>query len=167
MLSYVSIGFLGLPMSVVIALAIAVSLTLLTGSTRFGRYLYAVGGNREASYLSGINIEKTVLTVFVIMGLIYGLAGIMAAARLDAVVPSTGSFLELEAIAAAVIGGVSLSGGTGSVHGALVGALLLTSIDNGMSLLNVSSFIQLVVKALLLLFAVWFDVTTRSKLAKV
>lgn len=163
LLAYMAGGFLGIPMAVVVALGVTVILTVVAGNTRFGRHLYAIGGSRSAAYLSGININGSVLLVFLIMGLVYGLAGILAAARLNAVAPSTGNYLELEAIAAAVIGGVSLSGGIGSIHGAVVGALLLTSIDNGLSLLNVSSFLQLVTKAQLLLFAVWFDVATRDR----
>ncbi len=161
-LLYAALGFRGIPMAVVIALLVAAVLTFITQGTVIGRQMYAIGGNREAAHLSGIDIRRTIFLSFLGMGAIYAVAGILTTARLNAVAPSVGEFLELEAIAAAVIGGVSLSGGIGTVYGALVGALLLVTVDNGMSLMNISSFIQLVVKGLLLGIAVLFDVSTRS-----
>jgi D-xylose transport system permease protein len=158
---YAALGFRGIPMAVVIALAVAGLLSFMALGTVFGRQIYAIGGNREAAHLSGINIRRNLFISFVIMGAVYGVAGVLTTARLNAIAPSAGQFLELEAIAAAVIGGVSLAGGIGTVYGALVGALLLVVVDNGMSLMDISSFIQLVVKGLLLGFAVLFDVTTR------
>lgn len=158
---YAALGFRGIPMAVVVALAMAGILSFVTLGTVFGRQLYAIGGNREAAFLSGINIRRNLFFSFVIMGVVYAVAGVLTTARLNAIAPAVGEFLELEAIAAAVIGGISLGGGIGTVYGAIVGALLLVVVDNGMSLMNVSSFIQLVVKALLLGFAVWFDIATR------
>ncbi|MGF1625340.1 MAG: sugar ABC transporter permease [Alphaproteobacteria bacterium] len=158
---YAALGFRGIPMAVVVALAVAAALSFVTLSTIFGRQLYAIGGNREAAFLSGIDIRRNLFFSFVIMGAIYAVAGVLTTARLNAIAPAVGQFLELEAIAAAVIGGISLGGGIGTVYGAIVGALLLVVVDNGMSLMNVSSFVQLVVKALLLGFAVWFDLATR------
>lgn len=160
-LLYPSLGYRGLPMAVAIALLVTGVLGFVTLGTTFGRKLYAIGGNREAAYLSGINIPRTIFISFVIMGAIYAIGGVLVTARLNAIAPSVGEFLELEAIAAAVIGGVSLGGGIGTVYGALTGAMLLVAVDNGMSLMNVSSFTQLVVKGLLLGFAVVFDVVTR------
>jgi D-xylose transport system permease protein len=158
---YAALGFRGIPMAVVVALAVAGTLSFVTLGTIFGRQLYAVGGNREAAFLSGIDIRRNLFYSFLIMGAIYAIGGVLTTARLNAIAPAVGEFLELEAIAAAVIGGISLSGGIGTVYGAIVGVLLLVVVDNGMSLLNVNSFIQLVVKALLLGFAVWFDLATR------
>ena len=158
---YVSLGFRGIPMAVVIALAVAGILSFVAMGTVFGRQMYAIGGNREAAHLSGINIRRNLFISFLIMGVIYAAGGVLTTARLNAIAPSSGEFLELEAIAAAVIGGVSLGGGIGTIYGALVGTLLLVVVDNGMSLMNISSFIQLVVKGLLLGFAVLFDVATR------
>lgn len=160
-LIYMAVGFRGIPMAVVVALAVAGLLSYIALHTRFGRQMYVIGGSREAAFFSGINTRNNVLFTFLLMGCIYAIGGILVTARLNAIAPATGEFLELEAIAAAVIGGVSLAGGIGSVHGAIIGALLLTSLDNGMSLMDVSSFLQLVTKAMLLLFAVLFDVATR------
>jgi D-xylose transport system permease protein len=158
---YIATGFRGIPMAVLVALLVAGVLSFIASHTRFGRQMYTIGGNREAAFLSGINIRNNILISFVLMGGLYSIGGILATARLNAISPAVGEFLELDAIAAAVIGGVSLSGGIGTVHGAIVGALLLTAVDNGLSLMNVSSFIQLVAKALLLGFAVLFDGLTR------
>jgi D-xylose transport system permease protein len=160
---YMALGFLGIPTAVVVALSVAAVLTFITMNTRFGRRAYAIGGNREASYLSGINIKNNVFIAFLVMGVIYGLGGILVSARLNAIPPNAGEFLELESIAAAVIGGISLSGGIGAVYGAIIGAVLLRGVENGMSLMNLSSFMQMVAKAMILLFAVWFDVTTRAR----
>jgi D-xylose transport system permease protein len=161
--TYMALGFLGIPTAAVVAIGVAAILTFITINTRFGRRAYAIGGNREASYLSGINIKKNVFIAFLIMGLIYGLGGILVSARLNAIPPNAGDFLELESIAAAVIGGISLSGGIGAIYGAIIGALLLRAVENGMSLMNLSSFIQMVAKALILLLAVRFDVSTRAR----
>ena len=162
-MAYMALGFLGIPTAVIVALGVAGILTFITMNTRFGRRVYSIGGNREASYLSGINIRNNVFIAFLIMGLIYGLGGILVSARLNAIPPNAGDFLELESIAAAVIGGVSLSGGVGAIYGAIVGAVLLRGVENGMSLMNLSSFLQMVAKANILLFAVWFDVATRRR----
>ncbi len=163
---YAALGFRGIPMAIIVAMAVAGGLAFLTMGTVFGRQMYAIGGNREAAHLSGINIRRTLFVSFVIMGGIYAVAGVLTTARLNAIAPSVGEFLELEAIAAAVIGGVSLGGGIGTIFGAIIGALLLVAVDNGMSLMNISSFIQLVVKGLLLGFAVLFDVMTRPGRAR-
>jgi D-xylose transport system permease protein len=163
LLAYMALGFLGLPTAVVVAMAVVAVLTFVTMNTRFGRRAYAIGGNREASYLSGINIRDNVFVAFLIMGLIYGLGGILFSARLNAIPPNAGDFLELESIASAVIGGVSLAGGIGAVYGSTIGAILLRGVENGMSLMNLSSFVQMVAKAVILLLAVWFDVATRRR----
>lgn len=160
-LLYGALGFRGIPMAIVVALAIALLLGFVLQNTKFGRQMYVIGGSREAAFFSGINIRNNIFFTFALMGCIYAVGGILSTARLNAIAPSMGQFLELDAIAAAVIGGVSLAGGVGTVHGAIIGALLLTTVDNGMSLMNVSSFLQLVVKAILLGAAVLFDVATR------
>jgi D-xylose transport system permease protein len=125
--------------------------------TKFGRNAYLVGANREAAVLAGISLGRQLMLGFILMGFLYGVAGVLITARLGAATASSGLFLELDAIAGAVIGGTSLRGGIGSVPGAIAGAVLLTTIDNGMSILNVSSFLQMVVKGLVLLFALAFD----------
>lgn len=165
-LAWAAWGFRGLPMAVVIMGAVVLVLTWVMRYTTFGRSLYALGGNREASRLAGLNIGRSILISFCIMGVLYGIAGVLLTARLNGAPPNTGLYLELDAIAAAVIGGASLAGGIGTVPGALVGALLLTTLDNGMSLMNVSSFLQLVVKGFVLLLAVWLDVASRRRRAR-
>ena len=129
----------------------------MASKTRFGRRVYAVGGNREAALLAGINVTRITFLTFLLMGAFYGLAGLVLAARLNGAPPGGAPFLELDAIAAAVIGGVSLRGGVGLVINALLGALLLAAINNGLSLMNVPTFYQLVVSGLILIIAVFLD----------
>jgi D-xylose transport system permease protein len=136
---------------------IGVILWLLMARSKFGRNAYLIGSNREAAVLSGINLGRELFWAFVLMGALYGVAGVLVTARLGASTPSAGTFMELDAIAGAVIGGTSLRGGVGTTTGAMIGAVLLTTIDNGMSILDVSSFLQLVVKGMVLLLALAFD----------
>lgn len=150
---WVVTGFQGIPMAVVFLAVVIASLSLAMKWTVFGRYAYVVGSNREAARRAGISTHRQIIRAFVVMGALYGLGGVLVTARLAASTPSTGVYLELDAIAAAVLGGAHLLGGRGAVYQALVGALLLATIDNGMSLLNVSSFLQLVVKGGILLAA--------------
>jgi D-xylose transport system permease protein len=150
-------GYKGIPMALVWVACIGVILWILMSRSKFGRNAYMIGSNREAAVLSGINLNRELLLGFLLMGCLYGVAGILVTARLGSSTPSTGTFMELDAIAGAVIGGTSLRGGVGTTAGAMVGAVLLTTIDNGMSILNVSSFLQLVVKGLVLLLALAFD----------
>jgi D-xylose transport system permease protein len=152
-------GYLGIPAAMLWVAAIGIVLTTLTERTKYGRNTYLIGSNREAAVLAGIPLARHLFLGFLLMGALYGVAGVLITSRLGAATPSSGQFLELDAIAAAVIGGTSLRGGVGSVAGAMAGALLLTTIDNGMSLLNVSSFIQLVIKGLVLLAALSIDAT--------
>ena len=125
--------------------------------TKFGRYVFAIGGNPEAAELGGINVRKVTVLIFVTMGLLAGIAGAIQTARLNAGLNSTGSLLELSVIAAAVIGGTSLSGGVGTIAGAILGALIMQSLQSGMILLNISTPMQPVVIGLVLIFAVWLD----------
>jgi D-xylose transport system permease protein len=150
-------GFLGIPEALIWVGVIGALLTGLMARTKFGRNAYLVGANREAAVLAGISLGRQLMLGFILMGFLYGVAGVLITARLGAATASSGLFLELDAIAGAVIGGTSLRGGIGSVPGAIAGAVLLTTIDNGMSILNVSSFLQMVVKGLVLLFALAFD----------
>ncbi|MFN8224758.1 MAG: hypothetical protein U0R50_16110 [Gaiellales bacterium] len=150
-------GFLGLPYAVLWVIGVGAVLFVLMSQTTLGRNAYMIGANREAAYLSGINVRHQIFLGFILMGILYGVCGVLLDARLSASSPAAGQFLELNAIAAAVIGGTSLMGGVGTIPGAMVGALLLATIDNGMSLLNVNSFAQLVVKGLILVFAVALD----------
>jgi len=131
--------------------------------TRFGRHLYAIGGNREAAFYSGIDIERHIVGVFTLMGLMCGAAGIVLTARVGSATSDAGRMMELDAIAAAVIGGTSLLGGQGTVWGALLGALVMASLDNGMSLMNTEAFWQPIIKGLILVTAVGADLAARRK----
>jgi D-xylose transport system permease protein len=153
----------GIPNPVIIFLAIALSGAFLTQNTTFGRYLYAIGGNPDAARLSGIDIRKHVLAVFCIMGALAGVASIIYTARVGSASPDAGQLLELDAIAACVIGGTSLMGGRGTVFGAILGALIMASLDNGMSLKNVEPYMQNIIKGAILVAAVGLDMAGRKR----
>ena len=152
----------GIPLPVLILLALLGVFSYIARQTVFGRRIYAVGSNMEATRLSGINVKAVKLWIFGLMGLMCALAGLINTARLAAGSPSAGVSAELDVIAACFIGGTSMRGGAGTVHGALVGALVMASLDNGMSMLDVDAYWQMIVKGLILTLAVWLDVATRS-----
>jgi D-xylose transport system permease protein len=154
--------YLGVPWSVVLLLALAVLFTFVAGDTTFGRHLYAIGGNREAAFYSGINIDRHLIAVFTLMGVMCGIAGIVLTARVGSATSDAGRMMELDAIAAAVIGGTSLLGGQGTIWGALLGALVMASLDNGMSLMNTESFWQPIIKGVILILAVGIDMASRK-----
>ena len=131
--------------------------------TKFGRQIYATGGNPEAAELSGINTKKIIFLAFLIMSVLVAIAGILYLARLSAAPSNGGAGLELDAIAAAVIGGTSIAGGVGTIPGVLIGGLVMSSIDNGMSLANISPFIQYIAKGLVLTLAVAYDVSVKNR----
>ncbi len=160
-LVYISTA-MGLPMPVLILTVLSIIFFFITRKIRFGWHLYAIGSNREAARVVGIHVVRHIFFVFVIMGLLYAAAGSVLAARLSAASPNIGLFLELDVIAACVIGGTSLRGGRGTIPGALIGALLMASLTNGMCLLNLSTYLQYVAKGLILIFAVWFDISARK-----
>lgn len=147
---------------VILAVTIAI-FTFITKSTVFGRYIYAVGGNARSAKLSGINSEKVIFLVHIIMGGLAGLSGVLFSAYMNSALPDAGNLFELDAIAACFIGGASASGGIGTIIGAIMGGLIMGIINNGMSLMNIGANWQYVVKALVLLFAVWYDIYTRKK----
>ncbi len=151
----------GIPVPVLLLLAVAFILSTAASHTPFGRHLYAIGGNREAAFYSGIPIRPRLVGVFTLMGLMTGLAGIVLTARVGAATSDAGRMMELDAIAAAVIGGTSLMGGRGSVWGALLGGLVMASLDNGMSLMNTEAFWQPILKGLILIAAVGVDIAGR------
>ncbi|MGZ8843596.1 MAG: sugar ABC transporter permease [Pyrinomonadaceae bacterium] len=153
----------GVPIPVIFLLAVAVIGAFLTANTTFGRYLYAIGGNPDAARLSGINLKRYILAAFCVMGALAGLASILHTGRVGSGSPDAGNLMELDAIASCVIGGTSLMGGRGTVFGAVLGALILASLDNGMSLLNVENWAQFVVKGGVLVAAVGFDMFGRRK----
>jgi len=153
----------GVPVPVLILLAVALLGAFLTNSTVFGRYLYAIGGNAEAARLSGINNRVNVLKVFALLGALTGVAALIFTASVGAGAPDAGTLKELDAIAACVIGGASLVGGRGTVFGACLGALIMATLDNGMSLLNVRDFMQDIVKGSILVAAVGLDMIGRKQ----
>src|SRR5882672_8331414 len=153
----------GIPVPVLLLLALAAFFSGVAHHTRFGRHLYAIGGNREAAFYSGIRIERRIVGVFTLMGVMAGAAGIVLTARVGAATSDAGRTMELDAIAAAVIGGTSLLGGQGTVWGALLGALVMASLDNGMSLLNTESYWQPIIKGTILVAAVAVDMAGRRR----
>ncbi|WP_370681925.1 sugar ABC transporter permease [Comamonas sp. GB3 AK4-5] len=153
----------GVPLPVLILLVLLAIFSYVATQTVFGRHVYAVGGNTEATRLSGVNVDRVKLLVFVLMGLMCAFAGIVTTARAAAGSPSAGMGGELDAISACFIGGTSMRGGSGTVYGALIGALVMASLDNGMQQMNVDSSWQMMVKGAVLVLAVWIDVATRSE----
>lgn len=150
--------------NIFILLFILVALyAFITKKTSFGRHVYAIGGNYNAAKLSGVKAERVMLKVYINMGMIAALSGLLYAARLNAATPKAGNLFELDAIAACYIGGASASGGVGTVIGAIVGGLVMGVINNGMSLVGLSIDWQQVVKGAVLLLAVWFDIATKNK----
>ncbi|WP_105034100.1 ABC transporter permease [Cryobacterium aureum] len=161
------VSFLGgnlgpVPMPIVILVIAALAASFLLNRTVIGRSMYAVGGNAEAARLSGLPVKRILVTVFALAGLFAALAGLLLAGRLDSAQPQAAAGYELDAIAAVVIGGASLSGGLGRISGTLVGALVLVVIRNGLNLLNVTSFWQQVVIGLVIALAVGIDVLRRK-----
>jgi len=154
---FVMNSYAGVPIPVLILLAVAIIGFFITNNTTFGRYLYAIGGNAEAARLSGINNKIQVVKVFALMGALTGIAALIFTGRVGSASPDAGVLKELDAIAACVIGGTSLMGGRGTVFGACLGALIMASLDNGMSLLNVRDFMQEIVKGGILVAAVGLD----------
>ena len=149
--------FLGIPMPVWISTVLVVACVVLTRRTRFGRHLYAVGGNERAATLSGLAVNRIQLTVYLLGGGLAAVAGLLVTARLDSATPNAGLGYELDSIAAVVIGGTSLSGGRGSILGTVLGCLIIGVLNNGLFLLNVSPFWQQVVKGVVILVAVAAD----------
>lgn len=157
---YMMNRYLGIPVPILLVILLLLIFGFVLNRTRFGRYLYAIGGNSEAAKYSGINVKRHIFAVFVIMGLLSSLAGLILTARLNAATVGAGQMYELDAIAACVIGGTSLKGGSGSVTGSIIGALVMVSLDNGMSMLDIDAFWQYIVKGLILILAVWWDISS-------
>ena len=148
---------IGVPLPVWISALIVFIAVVITNKTKFGRYIYAIGGNENAATLSGINIKKIKIAVYTLAGALAAVGGILVTSRLDAAQPNAGMGYELDSIAAVVIGGTSLSGGRGSVLGTVLGAIIIGVLNNGLVLLNVSPFWQQVVKGFVILIAVMID----------
>ncbi len=153
----------GVPYAVVLVLALAVLFNFMSTRTVFGRQLYAIGGNPDAASLSGIDVRKQVMMLYVIFGALTAIGGMVLTARLNAATTSAGQGMELDVIAAAVIGGTSLMGGEGTIWGSVIGALIMASLDNGMSLMDTNITYQYIIKGMILLLAVWVDIATRKK----
>lgn len=150
-------AYRGVPLSAIVLAAVAVIVWILTQHTRLGRYLYAIGGNEEAAYVSGVPVARVVITAFGILGLLTALGGCMQTAYAGASTTTIGQLLELDAIAACVIGGASLRGGRGTVLGVIFGSLLMASLLNGMTLLAVTPEVKLIARGVVLALAVWCD----------
>lgn len=153
----------GIPVPVLILIGIALIMTFIARSTKFGRYIYGIGGSPEAAKLAGIDTKRITLLVFMLIGALSALAGAVATARLNAGANSTGTLTELYVIAAAVIGGTSLAGGFGTIAGAIIGAVIMQSLQNGMVLLGLTSALQQVIIGLVLIVAVWIDIVYRRR----
>jgi ribose/xylose/arabinose/galactoside ABC-type transport system permease subunit len=154
----------GLPVPVLIMGAVMLAMHIVLTRTAFGAHVYAVGGNEEASRLSGINVAITKLRVYTIGGLLTGLAGMILMGRLSSAQPNTGEGFELDAIAAVIIGGTSLMGGRGTIWGTLVGAVVIGILNNGFNLMAVDAHYQLVAKGVIILLAVLLDQYLKRKL---
>lgn len=155
--------FLGIPMPVWVTALVVIVSVVITNKTKFGRYVYAIGGNERATKLSGININRVKMTVYAIAGGLAAVGGMIVTSRLDSAQPNAGISYELDAIAAVVIGGTSLSGGKGTIMGAVLGGIIIGVLNNGLVLLNVSPFWQQVVKGIVILLAVIIDKTSSKE----
>lgn len=162
---YTMNNYRGVPQPVVLLIVVALIGAFVFSRTRMGRYTVALGGNLEAARLSGLDVRKVTVQIFALMGLLAGMAGVILTARLNAATANAGNQFELNTIAACVIGGTSLAGGYGSIAGALLGALIMASVDNGLSMLNVQAFWQQIIKGLILMTAVLMDARSRTKAA--
>lgn len=156
-------SYRGIPNPVLLMGVVALIFTYITNNTKLGRHAYALGGNLEATKLSGINIRRNVFTIFVLMGALCGVSGVVLTGYVAAGTTSGGVNYELEAIAACVIGGTSLMGGEGRIFGALVGSLIMASLLNGMSVMNMPIFWQFIIRGLVLILAVYVDVLSKKK----
>jgi inositol transport system permease protein len=148
---------LGLPVPVIILGLVAVGAHIMLNNTRFGRHIYAVGGNEQAALISGLNVKWIKVGVYTIAGLLSGLAGLVLSSRIGSGQPGLAVGIELDAIAAAVIGGTSLSGGIGTIWGTIIGALIIGVLNNGLDLLNVSAYWQTIIKGTIIVVAVIVD----------
>lgn len=155
------IGFMPIP--VIITVIVSIIAIYVLSQTRFGRYLYALGGNEDSARLSGINTDKIKTLVYVVSGFASSIAGVIITSRIASASPNAGTSFELDAIAAVVIGGTSLAGGEGKITGTLIGALIIGVLNNGLNLMNVSPFYQSIVKGLVILIAVLLDKKSRKK----
>jgi D-xylose transport system permease protein len=158
-------GTRGVPFLVVILALIGVLMSYMSTHTRFGRHAYAIGGNREAARLSGVNIKRSIFGIFVLMGALVGVSGIALAAYVGSGTTGAGGGYELDVIASCILGGTSTLGGEGTIFGAIIGALIMQSLSNGLQMMNVNSNVQYLIKGLVLILAVWADISMKKKKA--
>ncbi len=160
----------GIPIPVIIAIALIVVFFFILNNTVFGRYVYAVGGNKESAKLAGLNVENIKMRVYVIGNVLFALSAFILTSRLDSGQPIAGVGMEMNVIAAVILGGVSLNGGTGSLLGAIIGVLILGVIQNGLVLLDVNTFYHDIVRGAVIILAVYLDVrrkkSTEARLLK-
>jgi inositol transport system permease protein len=149
--------FLGIPWPVILFIGVAAAAHFILNYTKFGRHVYAMGGNEVAARVSGIRIPRVTILIYTMIGLLSGLAGVLLSARIGSGNPELGTGIELDAITASIIGGTSFKGGIGTIWGTCIGALLIGIINNGLDLLNVSPFMQMVVKGAIIIFAIIID----------
>lgn len=162
LITWVLAGYNGISWTLVVMMVVVLVYDYVSKNTVLGRHIYAVGGNPEAAELSGISVKKITYIVFASMGFLTALSGILFASRLKAATPTSGTLFELDAISAAYIGGVSAAGGVGSIMSSLIGALVYMTLTNGMNLLGTDIALQYVIRGIVLLGAVIFDVATRK-----
>jgi ribose transport system permease protein len=162
--TFFGVGFLWvIPIPVIFMFIVILIGSFLTNRTRFGRYIYAVGGNEETAKWSGINVEKIKILVYLILGIFTSISGLIVAGRLGSGQPSAGLNFEMDCITAAVVGGTSMSGGKGKISGTIVGVLLLGVLTNGMTLLDINTYWQQVIKGLIIVIAVLIDTSTKKR----
>ena len=157
---------LGIPNAVIIMLITVVLFTLLARYTVFGRRIFVIGGSGQVAYLSGINVSGTLMALFVINGVMCGLASVVYCSQLGAAMPTNATGMEFDVISAVILGGASLSGGKGSIVGALFGALLLGTLSNGMVMLNIHTYWQQVISGVVLVLAVVLDIIKNKRAAR-
>jgi len=162
-ITWIMASYQGLSWTAVVVLGVVLIYNFIASRTVLGRHIYAVGGNPEAAALSGINVSRITYLVFISMGFLSALGGVLIASRFRSATPTAGTLLELDAIAAAYVGGVSAAGGVGKVIGSIIGALVMASLVNGMALMGVDQSVQYLIRASVLALAVIFDVVTRSR----
>lgn len=160
---FVFYAYRGIPLPVAIFIILIIIGEFILRKTRLGRSIYAVGGNEQAARLSGISIFKINLVVYTVVSALSSLSGILLVSRLNGAAPTLGNMFELDAIASVVIGGTSLNGGSGTIKGTIIGTFIIGFLNNGMSLLNVDTSYQFVIKGIIIILAVWFDVMNKKK----
>jgi putative multiple sugar transport system permease protein len=162
-ITWIMAGYKGLSWTAVVVLVVVLIYNFITSQTVLGRHIYAIGGNPEAAQLSGINVKRLTYMVFCSMGMLSALSGVLFASRLRSATTTAGTLFELDAIAAAFVGGVSAAGGVGKVVGSIIGAVMMASLTNGMNLMGIDISRQYIVRAAVLAVAVIFDVVTRTR----